>query len=303
MSPFARAILQSWDLRLDVIAVLAFAMTIYVLGWLRLRKVGPADRPRSTTSSPWRLVSYCVGIVVVFVALLSPIDVLASHLFTLHMVQHLLLVMIAPPLMLLANPLPVSLWGLPRPVRKSSSLLLGRKATFRYLLELISSPGVTWMAFIIIFLGWHEPLAYDLALKSEFAHDIEHITFFVGGILFWWQVIPAGPWIRTRLGPLASVGYLLAAVGPNMLAGAAIAFSNSPIYVYYTRVPRTFGLSVMDDQRIGGLLMWIPGSMMLVMAALVIIGVEFQRASAKDQAGRPPAIAGSAATRSSGARE
>jgi putative membrane protein len=102
-------------------------------------------------------------------------------------------------------------------------------------------------------------------------HDLEHLTFFATAMLFWWHVTAAGPRIHKRFPLWARIGYLAAAIPPNMLTGVAIAFANEPIYTYYTTVPRLFGLTVMQDQMIGGVIMWVPGSMMYIMAILVFL--------------------------------
>lgn len=204
------------------------------------------------------------------IALLSPIDVLGGQLLTMHMVQHLLLVMIIPPLLLLANPLPFLLWGSPPKVRLGVSRLLSPKAKFRYYLRRTTGPGLVWLMFVIVYWGWHDPNAYNLALRSPLAHDLEHLTFFLVSMLFWWHVIGAGPRIHRPLSPVGRFAYVLTAIPPNMLAGLAIVFATGPIYSYYEAMPRIWGLSVMEDQQIGGVIMWVPGSMMYIIAALIL---------------------------------
>jgi cytochrome c oxidase assembly factor CtaG len=126
------------------------------------------------------------------------------------------------------------------------------------------------MAFIAIFLGWHDPYAYNAALESELIHDLEHLTFFATAMLFWWLVIGAGPRLR-HLSFGLRIGLLIAAVPVNMAAGIAISFASQPIYTYYTSVPRLWGLTVMQDQMLGGIIMWIPGTMMYLLAALILL--------------------------------
>jgi len=215
------------------------------------------------------------------IALLSPIDVLGGQLLTMHMVQHLLLVMIIPPLILLANPLPFLLWGSPHKVRTGISHLLSPKAKFRYYLRKATGPGVVWLMFVIVYWGWHDPNAYNLALQSALVHDLEHLTFFLVSMLFWWHVIGAGPRIHRPLSPAGRFAYVLTAIPPNMLAGLAIVFATGPIYSYYEAMPRIWGLSVMEDQQIGGVIMWIPGSMMYIIAALILASRWLQKEERK----------------------
>jgi cytochrome c oxidase assembly factor CtaG len=229
----------------------------------------------------WRLVAYLAGLILLGVALMSPIDVLGGQLFTMHMIQHLLLVMIVPPLLLLANPLPFYMWGLPGTPRREVGRLLNRKSAVRRGLHAVTAPGLVWMAFVAVFLGWHDPKAYNAALRSDAIHDLEHLTFFVSAMLFWWLVVGAGPRLRP-LSRAVRIGLLLAVVPVNMAAGVAIAFASQPIYTYYTTVPRLGGLTVMLDQMIGGVIMWIPGSMMFILAALILISRMVQAEAEKE---------------------
>ncbi len=280
MDPVLRALLLSWDLRAEVILSLALAGTIYSLGWWRIRKSQEQRGDRKRLASGWRLVAYLGGLVLLGIALMSPIDVLGGQLFTMHMIQHLLLVMIVPPLLLISNPLPFFMWGLPGRARRGVGQSLNRRSTFRQGLTALTAPGLVWMAFIAVFLAWHDPNAYNAALQSDLIHDLEHLTFFVTAMLFWWLVIGAGPRLRSLSRGLR-IGLLLAVVPANMAAGVAIAFASQPIYTYYTTVPRLWGLTVMQDQTIGGIIMWIPGSMMYILAALILISGLVQKEADK----------------------
>jgi cytochrome c oxidase assembly factor CtaG len=272
MNPILWATLTSWDLRVEVILILATAGILYTLGWWRLRKRTRLQNTRSRwqLGAWWRPAIYLGGLILLAIALMSPIDVLGAQLFTMHMVQHVLLVMLIPPLILLANPLPFLLWGMPGRTRLAAGRWLGRKAGLRRVLLRVTGPGWVWLVFVIIYWGWHDPAVYVLALENRFVHDLEHITFFLISMLYWWHIISAGPRIHRPLPPLARIGYLLAAIPPTMLAGIAIAFANQPIYSYYEAVPRIWGLSALEDQRIAGVIMWVPGSMMYMVAILIL---------------------------------
>lgn len=283
MDPLLRATLTSWDWRVEVILVLITAGTLYTVGWWRLRQRSATrlSRHRWHAKARWRPVAYLSGLLILGIALMSPIDVLASQLFTMHMVQHVLLVMIVPPLLLIANPLPFSLWGLPGSLRTKAGALLKREAPFRKGLKKLTSAGLVWMAFVIVYWGWHDPNAYDLALRSAFVHDLEHITFFAGSVLFWWHAIGAGPRIHRPMSQGIRFAFLLSAVPISMVAGLAITFATQPIYGYYEAMPRLWGISVMDDQRIAGVIMWVLGSMMYMIAALIIAARWLQREESK----------------------
>lgn len=283
MDPVLRATLLSWDLRIEVILVLLSAAALFTVGWRRLRKRSTvrSDIGRLQAGALWRPVVYVSGLIILGIALMSPIDVLASQLFTMHMVQHVLLVMLVPPLLLVANPLPFSLWALPARLRLRAGALLSRQSSFRKYLTKATGAGIVWMVFVIVYWGWHDPRAYDLALRNAFVHDIEHITFFVVSVLFWWHALGAGPRIHRPMSQVMRFAYLLSAIPISMVAGVAISFANEPIYEFYEAMPRLWGLSVMDDQRIAGVIMWVVGSMMFMAAALIIAARWLQREEGK----------------------
>ena len=274
MDPVLRATLTSWDLRIEVILALTLVGAIFYTGWWRLCTSTRAGKKlnRWRMGAGWRPVLYLGTLVLLGITLMSPIDVLSAQLFTMHMIQHILLVMIIPPLLLLTNPFPIILWGLPRTTRIGIGRLFSRESRFRYYLARLTSPALVWFAFVIVYWGWHDPNAYTLALESALIHDLEHLTFFGVSLLFWWHVTAAGPRIHKRLSPFARFAYVLTAIPPNMIAGVVIAFTGRPIYPYYAAMPRLWGLSVMEDQQIAGVIMWVPGSMMFILAALILVG-------------------------------
>ena len=277
MDPTLRATLQSWDLRIEIILPLLLAGAFYTRGWRRLR----AARGGGKLATGLRLTAYLTALIVLGLALMSPIDVLGGQFFFMHMIQHLLLVMIIPPLLWLASPLPVGLWGLPASARRQVGAWLKPKSTFRRRLRALTPPGISWMLFVAALLGWHDPGAYQAALRSDQVHDLEHLSFFLTAMLFWWHVIGAAPNVHKRLSRGARIAYVLSVVPPNMFAGITIAFSGQPIYPYYTGVPRLWGISVLNDQQLGGIVMWIPGSMMYIVAALVFIACWLQEEERK----------------------
>jgi cytochrome c oxidase assembly factor CtaG len=213
---------------------------------------------------------YVGGVFVLGLALMSPIDVMGSQLFYIHMIQHVLMISIVPPMLWLANPLPFLLWGLPDRIRLQFGRLLGRKGGLRHGLKQFAGPGVVWIAYVIFYLGWHDPMLYNAALEREWVHDLEHLTFFGVAMLYWWHVLGAGPVVHKPFSTVGRFIYLLMAIPPNMIAGVVIAFSESPIYSHYEAMPRIWGMSVMADQRLAGVIMWVPGSMMYMIFALIL---------------------------------
>jgi cytochrome c oxidase assembly factor CtaG len=266
MDPTLSVLLLSWAWRPEIILSLGLAATIHLAGRWRLKRQGSAQ-----LVNPWRSVAYLGGLAVLWIALMSPIDVLSGQYFFMHMVQHLLLVMIAPPLLLIGNPMPIMLWGLPTGLRLEVGRWLRPDSEFRRVVQALTKPGLVWLYFVAVLVGWHDPRAYNLTLESELAHDLEHLTFFGTAMLFWWHVIGAAPRIHRRLSRGVRIGYTLSVVPPNALTGITIAFASEPIYSYYTTVPRLGEMTVLEDQMLGGVIMWIPGSMMYIVAALILL--------------------------------
>ena len=272
MNQWLRLALFAWELRPEVLLPIALAASLYTSGWIRLRRLGY----RQLASRP-RLLSYYSGLLVLCVALLSFIDSMGGQLFLMHMVQHLLLTMVTPVLIWLADPFPFIIWALSPPLRRMVTACLHRGARCRHLLTAVTKPQITWLVFITILLGWHAPDLYNLSLQRPLVHDLQHVTFTASALLFWWQVIPAGPHLHGRLPVFLQMGYLIAAIPPTMATGVTIAFASVPIYTYYTTVPRFWGLDVMQDQAVAGAIMWIPTNMMYILAALLVLARELNR--------------------------
>jgi putative membrane protein len=265
MDPTLRALVTSWDWRPEILLVLAISAALYITGWSRLRRRGR----RQIASGP-RLASYLSGLGVVAVSLMSAIDILGSFFFFMHMLQHLLLIMVAPILIWLGNPFPFFIWGLPKG-RQIGAALLSRQAPFRAALQRLPAGAVLILSVVLLW-GWHDPAAYDAALRYGWVHDVQHLTFFLPAVLFWWKVTGAAPHLHGRLAAQGRIALLLGMAIANAIPGAIIALSPQVIYEYYLAMPRLWGISAHQDQMIGGILMWIPGTMMYLLAVLVILG-------------------------------
>lgn len=257
-------LLAPWSWRPDVILVVAALAGAYLVGWRRLRRRGYRRLARG-----WRLALYLTGLGTVGLALLSPIDHWASWMFTFHMAQHLLLNMMAPPLLLLANPFPVVLWGLPARARPRVGRLLTRRTPVRRALRALTLLPVAWLVHVGTLWAWHLPVAYQAALEHELIHDLEHLTFFGTGLLFWWRVVNPAPRLHGR--PHAGhILYLLAATAQNTALGALIGLTGRVLYPYYIATPRLWGFTPLDDQALAGGLMWGSGHMYLIPILVLI---------------------------------
>lgn len=274
MSPELNALLTSWDWRPEIIITLALFGTLYTVGWVRLRH----RSGRNKLANGWRLFAYWLALLAIVLALLSPIDVLSGLLFYMHMIQHLLLTMIAAPLIMLANPMPFILWGLPtRPrqwVGRALTYALHRESRFRTGLRRATTPGICLTLMFVTLWVWHDPNLYNLALRSPIVHDLEHYTFFFTALLYWWHATGAAPRIHPLMSRPKRIGYMFVAIPSTFFLGVGIAFSQTILYTYYETVPRVpapVGLALLDDQILGGIIMWVPGSMMYFIGAFVIV--------------------------------
>ena len=250
--------LTDWHWRPDVLLILVLFGSIFARGWRFLRRRSIRVVSRS------QLLLYLAGLISIGVALLSPIDGLASTLLSMHMVQHLLLLMIAPLFLLLANPLAAFLWGLPSGMRWNVGRLLTHASLFRYGLRALTFMPAAWFIYVTNLWAWHHPALYQLALRNEWVHDLQHLLFFFTAIVFWWPIVNPAP----RLHGLISYGYrivyLIAATAQNTLLGMAISLPERVLYPFYAMAPRLRDLSPISDQALGGGIMWVSGHMYLI---------------------------------------
>ncbi|MDX6689460.1 MAG: putative rane protein [Solirubrobacteraceae bacterium] len=210
-------------------------------------------RWREVRASPWRLVSFLAGMALVLVALVSPVDRLADQLFFMHMVQHLLLLDLAPILVLL---------GLTRKILRP---LTRRLVNVERAAGPLAHPAVAIAVYVIVMWMWHVPALYDAALEHTGVHVLEHLMFgFAGGLYWWYLLSPIRS--RKRLGGMGPVLYMVSTKGLVGLLGIGLAFAPNAIYDFYERQPGYWGLSAGTDQAVGGLIMAVEQSIVMGIA-------------------------------------
>lgn len=246
-----------------VLAVLVVLASVYTRGWRALRRRG-----HGTITREWRLVVYLAGLGVIGLALLSPIDALADAWFSAHMLQHLLLTMVAAPLLLLGNPLPPCLWGVPPRARHALGHPLTRPAPFRRMLAALTRLPVAWLIYVGFLWGWHLPLLYGAALEHEAVHILEHLTFFASSLIFWWPIVRPAPRLHPRLHPGFEILYLVAATAQNTALGAFLSLQERVVYRHYAR--STPAIDAISDQTLAGGILWINGHMYLLPILLLL---------------------------------
>ncbi len=248
----------AWHWRPDVLLVLGFFGFIFIRGWLFLR------RRSMRLVKKWQLALHVGGLAAILFALISPIDPLAEERLSMHMVQHLLLLMIAPLFLLLADPFAPFLWGLPRGIRLKVGRLLTRSSLFRRGLWVLTLMPVAWSLYVIDLWAWHHPFLYQLALTNRWAHDLQHLLFFSTASLFWWPIVNPAPKLHGTISYGFRVVYLIAATLQNTLLGMAISLPERVLYPFYAAAPRLRDLSPSNDQALGGGIMWVSGHMYLI---------------------------------------
>jgi cytochrome c oxidase assembly factor CtaG len=263
MPPEFQSVLLDWNVPpLTTLALLLTAL-VYVRGWLLIGRTRPEQFPE------WRLGCFLGGLFSLFLAVASPLDTLDDRLLSAHMGQHFVFMSVAPPLLLLGAPQVPLLRGLPRAfVRRVLGPLL-RLHWLRKIGRFLTSLKPAWLLMNIAYIGWHIPKAYELALRSEGWHNVEHACFFLTSVLFWWPILR--PWPSHFTGSRwFLLPYLMAADVVNTAISAFLCFADRVVYPSYALEPRLFGISAMADQAGAGALMWVFGSIVFLIPAMVI---------------------------------
>jgi putative membrane protein len=254
----------SWSFEPSVLVGVAVAGAAYVRRWWRVRR---GDSPRPAADAPlWRLCCFLAALLLTLGALVSPVDALAEQLFLMHMIQHVLLLDLVPILAILGFTKVIL-----RPATRAVHELERRAGP-------LASPAFAVVLYVGVIWVWHIPAAYDVALRHQLVHLLEHVSFLIAGSLYWWHLLSP---IRARLrlgglGPIAYMGSTKLFVGA---LGMGLAFAPSALYPYYEHLPRVWGLSAHDDQSIAGIVMAVEQSLVMGIALVVL----FVRALAESE--------------------
>ena len=263
MNSDAQVVLQSWSAPVAVDASLCLAALFYARGWNRLRIVSNRQFP------VWRLAAFFAGVAAVWIAIGSPLEALDDVSLTIHMAQHLLLSAIAPPLILLGAPALPLLRGLPQSIARNVVSPFLRLPLVKRMSRLVSNPAICWLVATLALVGWHIPSIFELALRWDWLHKMEHATFLAAGLMFWWPVVqpwPSAPrWPRWTI-PL----YLFSATFPCDALSGFLTFCDRVVYPSYFSSPRLFGLSPLEDQQCAASLMWVAVTVILLVPAVLV---------------------------------
>ena len=241
--------LHSWSLPFVTLALILVVL-VYLRGWYRLRSALPNVLRR------WRLAAFVSGVFTVWAAIGSPLAGMDHELLTVHMLQHLLLMTVAAPLMLLGAPVIILLNGLPGPLVNHALRQPLRCSLVHRLERTVAHPVSCWLASTVAVIAWHIPALFELGLQSEWWHEGEKVCFLAAGLLFWWPVIQ--PWPSVANWPRWTIPlYLFLATLPCDALSAFLTFCNRVAYPNYLSSHRVLSMSALGDQECAGALMWV----------------------------------------------
>lgn len=264
----------------SIFVSLILAVILYLLGARRLSRAGTLQR----VLGRGRRWSFAAGMATLFIALVSPLDALAERSFAMHMTQHLLLMLVAPPLLVWGRPIITWLWAFP---------IDGRRAIGRFWMDtpglhsgvnFLNRPLVAWVLASIALWFWHIPGPYGWALANEGVHMIEHLSFFLTSLAFWSLVLK--PYEARVFGHGQALILVATFALQNGLLGALLTFAARPLYPAYTNY--AFGLSPLEDQQLAGLIMWVPAGLIHLTTMALLFTAWLAAAEDKNVIGTAP---------------
>jgi putative membrane protein len=255
--------LPSADAWNAVTAASLIALAAWYAAGLRRLWAGPNGR---TAIRPWQAAAFVAGLASAALALLSPLDRSSDILFSAHMAQHEILMLISAPLIVLGRPFIATLWALPPRARVGAGALL-RQRWLTSFWQRMSGPFTVLLLHAAVLWGWHLPLMFELALHHEGLHVIQHLSFFLTSALFWWALIHGR---YGRLGYGIGVVYVFATAVHTEILGALLTFDSRSLYATHALRTAAAGLDPVADQQFAGVLMWVPFGAIFVVISLAL---------------------------------
>ena len=250
-----------WSFEPWVLACLGLSAALYAIGLVRLWSHAGRGRGIGVRTALW----FAAGWLTLVVALVSPLDPLGTRLFAAHMVQHELLMIVAAPLLVLGRPLAVWAWALPFEARRGAGRFFHRPA-WRVPWLILTGPLAAWALHALALWLWHVPALFEAALHDEAVHAWQHIAFLLTALVFWWSVLGA----TTRKEEGVALLSLFTTMVHTGALGALLTLSPHAWYPSYAATAPAFGLDAVEDQQLGGLVMWVPAGLVYVVAGLVL---------------------------------
>ncbi len=240
-----------------VAGAIAITAILYARGCRRHARSAPLAR------NYWPQWAWWTGWLALTLALLSPLDTLGAELFSAHMVQHELLMLVAAPLLVMGRPLAMFAWALPA----SWATRVGRIFRVKWWRQgwrWLTLPAIAWLLHAVALWTWHIPSFFEAGLRSAAIHDVQHVSFFGTALLFWWALV------RRRRRAETTIHVFTTLIHTGML-GMLLTFATTPWYPFYAQTAPFRGLTPLEDQQLGGLIMWVPSGALLVIAGLLLV--------------------------------
>ncbi len=258
LEPHDLLTLQAWVLDPFVVVALVCAAVLYWRG-----------SSRSHGLRPWEVRCYWTGWAILAIALVSPLHAMGEVLFAAHMTQHELMMLVAAPLLVLGRPVVAYLWAIPMAYRKAAAAPF-TSAAFQGIWKWASRPLPAWWLHGLALWLWHVPSLYQATVSNNAVHALQHLSFLLTALLFWWALLRA-PAARREYGMAAM--YVFGTALHSSILGALLTFAPTPWYPVYLQTSWAWGLSAIEDQQLGGLIMWVPAGAVYTIAALILIAL------------------------------
>jgi putative membrane protein len=268
---FSGATLAGWTVDPAVLAPPLLGAMLYAIGLARLWSSAGTGRGAPL----WRVACFVLGWLAIAAALLTPLHDQSRKFFAVHMMEHELVMTIAAPLLVLSHPLPVLLWAFPEGWRRGVAKTSGAVA-YLFGWDILTRPIAATIAHAAAIWIWHIPVLFDATLVNEFLHWLQHLSFFVTALYFWWSVLEA----RQRAG-IGVALIFVTALHTNFL-GILLTFAREPVYPGQARVAKAWGADPLLDQQLAGLIMWVPAGFIYVAIGLALAGLWIGRSAQGD---------------------
>lgn len=258
--PLPHNLWTAWTFEPAMVALLLISAALFGFGAMKMRARAGRWPARFTASA----TMFAAGWIVLAIGVMSPLHALGSALFSAHMTQHEIIMVLAAPLLIAGRPIVPALWSLPPSGRLWLQRVVHSRATSS-VWRFVSRPVVAFLLHGLAIWMWHVPRFYAAAVRSEIAHTAQHASFLFTALLFWWTILPARPARRNGVALFSLFGTAL----HTGLLGALLTFSDASWYPVYHTTTGPWGLSPLEDQQLGGLIMWIPGGVTYLVVALL----------------------------------
>lgn len=254
----------AWELEPGAVIPIVLAAILYARGARVSRGV-----------SKRQMALFWSGLGVLAIALVSPLHPVGEVLFSAHMAQHEILMLVAAPLLVFSRPLVAFLWGMPERWRRGLGQRAKSAAVQRFW-RAITAPFAAWWIHAVILWGWHAPGPFQATLRSEWVHSAQHLSFFLSALLFWWALF----YTRTAMGRGESVFYVFTTAIHTGILGALLTFAPVVFYPAYVKTAPLWGLTPLEDQQIGGLIMWVPAGVIYLGLGLMLLAAWLRESDA-----------------------